>query len=67
MRTFADGRTYCKGTFLTFLELLTFQIRPSDVLDTDKFKGRVFGKVWLRLGTYSPSTDPWLPPSFLAS
>ena len=67
MTTRADGRTCFKGTFLIFLELLTFQIRPSDVLDIDKFKGRVFGKVWLRLGTYSSSTSRWLPTSFLAS
>ena len=49
------------GIFLILLEIVTFQIRPKDVLSLDKLKDRIFGKVWLRVGmsTISYPVSTW--------
>lgn len=42
--------TFTTGAFLVLLEIITFQNRPKDILSPSKFSGRIFGKLWLRIG-----------------
>ena len=59
--------THFTGAFLVILEIVTFQSRPKDVFSPRRLSERVFGKLWLRIGTAcnlapTPSKRPaWVP------